>query len=153
MSDRNLKDDEHLKSDAYWQDKLTPEEFAVCRGGGTEHAFTGEYNDLKGSGQFACRCCGELLFSAEHKFNSGSGWPSFFAPIDDQCVQEHFDESHGMRRTEIVCRRCQCHLGHLFNDGPAPTGMRYCVNSLSIQHQTAESEEDREGSNKGDEAL
>jgi peptide-methionine (R)-S-oxide reductase len=138
MSDRQIKNDgqgqnhQLLKSDEYWRDKLSPEEFAICRQKGTERPFTGKYNDYKGSGAFLCRCCGAMLFPAATKFDSGSGWPSFFAPADDASVQENVDQTLGMRRTEIVCRMCQCHLGHVFTDGPAPSGLRYCVNSASI---------------------
>ncbi len=133
MSDSDLKNDESLVSNAYWKDKLTSEEYRICREKGTERPFSGEYNDFKGEGAFACRCCGAILFDAGAKFDSGSGWPSFSSCHVD-AVAEHTDGSHGMARVEITCSQCDSHLGHVFPDGPAPTGLRYCVNSLSIKH-------------------
>ncbi len=138
MSDSHSKNDDlqgdgaQINTDDYWRDKLSPEDFAICRNKGTERPFTGQYTDFKGEGVFACKCCGEVLFDAATKYDSGSGWPSFYAAANPSCVQEYFDESYGMRRTEIVCRQCQSHLGHVFTDGPKPTGLRYCVNSASL---------------------
>lgn len=118
--------------DDFWRERLTPEEFAVCRRGGTERAFTGRYVDEKTEGTYRCACCGEPLFDSSTKYDSGSGWPSFWAPIEDGRIAEKVDTSHGMVRTEILCERCGSHLGHVFPDGPRPTGQRYCVNSLSL---------------------
>jgi len=122
-----------MKDDEYWRDKLTPEEFHVCREKGTERPFTGEYWDTKDAGVYDCRCCGEPLFLSESKFDSGCGWPSFFKPLDEGRILEEEDTSHGMVRTEIMCKKCGAHLGHVFHDGPQPTGLRYCVNSLSVK--------------------
>ncbi|GMG87011.1 peptide-methionine (R)-S-oxide reductase MsrB [Biformimicrobium ophioploci] len=119
-----------LEDDNYWRERLTPEEFYVCREKGTERAFTGEYWDCFRDGTYRCRCCGEPLFVSESKFDAGCGWPSFYEAAGP--VAEHADHSHGMVRTEITCGKCRAHLGHVFPDGPAPTGLRYCVNSLSI---------------------
>ena len=124
--------DKDLKNAAYWRDKLTPEEFHVCRQQGTERAFTGVLLDQKSEGIFTCRCCQEPLFKSDAKFDSGSGWPSFFAALDDEKIDQIQDVTHGMMRTEVRCRGCGSHLGHVFPDGPAPTGLRYCVNSLSL---------------------
>lgn len=124
---------EDIKSKEYWRDKLSPEEFHVCREQGTERAFTGEYWNHKEQGQYLCRCCGEPLFESESKFDSGCGWPSFTQPAERQAVEEQMDRSHGMVRTEVHCRTCASHLGHVFTDGPAPKGLRYCINSLSIR--------------------
>ena len=120
------------KSEEEWKERLTPEEFYVCRQKGTERPFTGKYNDFKGEGIFVCKCCGNPLFDAKTKFNSGTGWPSFYEPISPDAVEEHKDMSHGMIRTEVTCAKCDAHLGHVFPDGPAPTGLRYCINSICL---------------------
>lgn len=116
-----------------WQQDLTTEEFVICRQKGTEKPFSGEYYDSKEEGAYLCRCCGEPLFSSSAKYDSGSGWPSFFQSLNHDTVKEEQDSTHGMTRTEILCNRCGSHLGHVFPDGPQPTGLRYCVNSLSLK--------------------
>ncbi len=126
------------KSDDAWRDQLTPEEFHVLREKGTERAFSGEYNDFKKQGTFVCRACGNDLFDTQTKYESGSGWPSFYAPISPDSVTEVRDVSHGMIRTEVTCNRCGSHLGHVFDDGPQQTGLRYCMNSLSLKHKPAD---------------
>lgn len=128
-----------------WKRRLTPEQYQVLRKKGTERPWSGEYNHYKGKGVFRCAACGQELFDAETKFESGSGWPSFWEPIASQAVEENADFSHFMKRTEVVCSRCGSHLGHLFPDGPQPTGLRYCINSLSLsleKGESASSEED-----------
>lgn len=122
-----------MKNDDYWRDKLSPEEFHVCREKGTERAFSGEYWDSKEEGVYHCRCCGEPLFLSATKFDSGCGWPSFFQPVDQEVILESRDISHGMIRTEVMCDKCGAHLGHVFEDGPQPTGLRYCINSVSVK--------------------
>ena len=120
------------KSDDEWKKILTPEQFDVCRNKGTERAFTGVYCNTKDNGTYNCSCCNAKLFSSETKFDSGTGWPSFFKPIDDENIEYIEDRSFGMVRIEVNCKNCGAHLGHVFDDGPKPTNLRYCINSISL---------------------
>jgi peptide-methionine (R)-S-oxide reductase len=128
----DTKVDKIQKSDAEWKSQLSPEQYQVARKKGTERAFTGKYNKNKGEGIYTCVCCGTALFDSKTKFDSGTGWPSFWAPIAKENVAEEADNTLGMRRVEVLCSRCDAHLGHVFEDGPKPTGQRYCMNSASL---------------------
>lgn len=133
--------DKVVKTDAEWKAQLSSDSYKVARKHGTERAFSGEYHDSKAKGRYDCICCGQPLFSSETKFDSGTGWPSYWAPIDENAVTEKKDRSFFMVRTEVLCSKCDAHLGHVFPDGPAPTGQRYCMNSVSLKLTAADEDE------------
>ncbi len=159
MSEESRMRDPATLSDEEWRERLTEEQYRIARRGGTEPPFTGIYLDTETPGTYRCACCGGELFRSDAKFHSGSGWPSFTAPARPEAVATREDRSHGMRRTEVLCARCRAHLGHVFPDGPAPTGLRFCVNSASLDLEPAEtapadrgpadSVEDRRGDEPG----
>ena len=127
-----------IKTEQEWKEKLSPEQYQVARQAGTERAFTGKYWNTKDKGTYACVCCGEPLFNSDTKFDSGTGWPSFYEPVQEGAVATHTDKAYGMVGTEVRCAKCDAHLGHVFEDGPVPTGLRYCMNSASLDLKPTE---------------
>jgi peptide-methionine (R)-S-oxide reductase len=133
-----MEKDPKTKTEAEWQSELSPQAFAVTRKHGTERAFTSPLNAEKRSGIYQCVCCGQAVFASDAKFNSGTGWPSFYKPAEEQAVSEHEDRAFLMRRTEVRCSKCNAHLGHVFPDGPRPTGLRYCINGVALEFEPKE---------------
>lgn len=144
MSDKTPSIQQIDKSEAEWRAELTPEQYHVCREKGTERPFTGRYHATKEDGIYRCTCCGAVLFDSAQKFDSGTGWPSFWQPASPDALGAQEDGSHGMVRTEVQCRRCGAHLGHVFPDGPRPTGLRYCINSVSLELESRGQDEVRD---------